>query len=1223
MGTATEQAIADLRAGPGELSFEARIGGEAKRVWFRTETAVTPPADAALAACLMPAMRFGGSLRMADPVSPRLLRVQREFQGVQRAWSLAREFGQPPLLEVEVEAPRRELPPREPTGRVAAFFSGGVDSWSTVLDNPDLTDLIFVRGVDLLPHATHQEGLADEVEARLREVAVELGLDLHAIETNVRELADPVIAWEAYFACPLIAVALFFEPIFDRVLIAGDVDYEVQGPRGANRFVCRLLSTEWIEVADDGGRLSRMDRVRRIAAHPLVQRSLRVCWENPGGAYNCGRCAKCLLAMAALEVTGYLDRFETFPHEIDREALVSEPIFQAVSVQLREEVLEAAEESGSDLAGPLRELIARGRAELGMSSGPPLRPPRPALDPEYPAGTQAIANLRAGPGELSFEARIGGEAKRVWFRTETAVTPPADAALAACLMPAMRFGGSLRMEDPVSPRVLRGQREFGAVQAAWSRTWELPGGPLHEVEVTAPTRAVEPREPTGRVAAFFSGGVDSFAAVAEEGDVTDLIFVRGVDLLPAHAGHAAVVDEGEARVREAAAALGLTLHVVETNVRELSDGLAPWEAYFACPLIAVALFFEPIFDRVLIAGDVDYELQEHLPYGAIWTIEQLWSSERVEIVEWGGRMSREQRKRIAAESPIAQRLLRVCWENPDGAYNCGRCRKCVQTMLSFEAWGVSGLMETFPPLDLTRIEEFELDQKVVMVIWEDLLATVRAAGRPDLIGPVQHVVERSRAATGAGAGFRARALATPGPEPAPAPGEGQLFADPATADELAAGSAVALLVGSYDGSGNFGDIAQLEGALGALAPLGDRLLALPVLELGAADRYRDPAHAPRGAERVLYFDPSGRGEPGLTRLRARVGPGLGVCWLYGGGYLNGLWGARKLAMLGACEALLGGAGGIVRLASGLQVDAGWMESLPLESQQMLRRFDLLGSRDPESTATLAALGGDSTLVETGDEALAAFARLRPPRTADGEEQPSVNLHFADHDWVTEDPGRLGAFVADLLAALARRGVATRFRPLLAYADSVTDERAALRRLADRCGAGIELLEPRLLRTAGLEELAHDLGRARLTISCSYHVSLVSLMLGAPTVLLADNPYYQQKAAGLRAGFDLPAELGAASREDPEAVAGRIASFAGPGAQAVRARIAAAGERMRTRRARAEAALFTHLSGFALERTAHLGAELATISGSRSWQLTEPLRRGAARARQRRRGPGEA
>jgi hypothetical protein len=275
--TEPRQEISNLTRAPGELSFETGIGGEPRRLWIRTATAVTPPADAALALCLMPAMRDGGTLALGERVSPRLLRTQREFQAIQRAWSLDWVFGDPPLREVEVRAPPR-APEARHGGRVAAFFSGGVDSWSTLLANPDITDLIFVRGVDLVPGWAHQEGLADQVEMRLREAAAALGLPLHVVETNVRELSDPLLPWEAYSACPLVAVALFFEPLFGRVLIAGDTDHETQVAIGASRMVDQLWSTERLEIVDDGGRFSREQRLRRIVDHPVVQRSRRGCW---------------------------------------------------------------------------------------------------------------------------------------------------------------------------------------------------------------------------------------------------------------------------------------------------------------------------------------------------------------------------------------------------------------------------------------------------------------------------------------------------------------------------------------------------------------------------------------------------------------------------------------------------------------------------------------------------------------------------------------------------------------------------------------------------------------------------------------------------------------------------------------------------------------------------------------------------------------------------------
>ncbi len=367
MSANSRHEIRDLKSAPGELSFEARIGGLVQSLWLRTDTPVIPTADAALAACLMPAMRSGGTLSMPYPVSPRILRMQREFQAIQRVWSLDWEFGNPPLREVEVDAPTRTEEAPRADGRVAAFFSGGVDSWSTILAHPEITDLIFVRGIDLLPGAAHQAGLADEIEARLREAADALGLPLHVVETNLRELSDPLACWEAYYGCAVVAVALFLAPLFERVLIAGDSDYEVQVQFGANWMVDQLWSTEQLEIVDDGGRFSRMERLAKIVYNPVVQRTLRVCWENQGGAYNCGRCRKCLMTMTALETLDALDRISTFPVALDLDAVAALKFAQPVLLTLWEDVLDAARAAGRpDLERAVEAAVTKSKKGLGL-----------------------------------------------------------------------------------------------------------------------------------------------------------------------------------------------------------------------------------------------------------------------------------------------------------------------------------------------------------------------------------------------------------------------------------------------------------------------------------------------------------------------------------------------------------------------------------------------------------------------------------------------------------------------------------------------------------------------------------------------------------------------------------------------------------------------------------------------------------------------------------------
>ena len=333
---------------------------------MRTETEVVPNAEAALAAALMPAMRFGGTLEFPAPISPRVLRTQREFQAIQAAWSRDWNFGEEPLREVEVAAPLRE-PPAAPSGRVAAFFSGGVDSWATVLRDPAVTDLIFVRGFDLVPGAAHQEALGDEVEARLREAAAELGLPLHVVETNLRELSDPLLRWDCFYGCATVAIAHFLGPLFERVLIAGDSDYEVQQKFGANWMVDQLWSSEHLEIVDDGGRYSRIERLRQISGHPVVQRSLRVCWENLDGAYNCGRCRKCLMTMLSLEALGDLQAVTSFPSHLDLDLLADVELNHPVYINLWQEVLDAARAGHKpDLERALESALVDGRRALGL-----------------------------------------------------------------------------------------------------------------------------------------------------------------------------------------------------------------------------------------------------------------------------------------------------------------------------------------------------------------------------------------------------------------------------------------------------------------------------------------------------------------------------------------------------------------------------------------------------------------------------------------------------------------------------------------------------------------------------------------------------------------------------------------------------------------------------------------------------------------------------------------
>jgi len=368
MAASQHHEIADLSCGPGELSFTARIGDIEQRIWLRTAADAATSEEAVLPACLMPAMRLGGRLTLPIAVSPRVLRNQREFQSVQKAWSRQWEHDVSPLSEVDVAASAAVPEARpEASGRVAAFFSGGIDSWSVLLEHPEITDLIFIHGFDLLPDAPRQAELAPRVERSLRDAADALGLRFHVVETNLRRLSDPAVNWEVYCGCALDAVALFLGPMFERVLIASDTDHETQVPSGISRLVDHLWSSERLEVVQAGGRHGRVERLRRIVDHPIVRRTLRVCWENHDGAYNCCRCRKCLITMIGLEALGVRGSFPTFPGDLDLDLLAEAELTQMIQLVMWEDTLDAAQAAGRiDLAAPVARLVGRGKRNLGL-----------------------------------------------------------------------------------------------------------------------------------------------------------------------------------------------------------------------------------------------------------------------------------------------------------------------------------------------------------------------------------------------------------------------------------------------------------------------------------------------------------------------------------------------------------------------------------------------------------------------------------------------------------------------------------------------------------------------------------------------------------------------------------------------------------------------------------------------------------------------------------------
>lgn len=251
---------------------------------------------------LILAMQEGAVLRLPRIRSRRLRARLPEIQA-----TLTSMFPELHAVAVRERGLRRRLPilPRRATG---LFFSGGIDSfYSLMMHRPGVDVLVSVHGFDV---ALENETLWRDVRGHLAEVAAELGCDFVEVVTNVRRLFHRRLDWEIAHGAALAWVATILTPVLERALVAASHRNEDRIPWGSHPDLDPLWSSEALEVVHDGC-AGRAEKAARLSNEPLPMRHLRVCWQNPDNAYNCGRCRKCVSARIVLDSVGALERCAT------------------------------------------------------------------------------------------------------------------------------------------------------------------------------------------------------------------------------------------------------------------------------------------------------------------------------------------------------------------------------------------------------------------------------------------------------------------------------------------------------------------------------------------------------------------------------------------------------------------------------------------------------------------------------------------------------------------------------------------------------------------------------------------------------------------------------------------------------------------------------------------------------------------------------------------------
>lgn len=313
--------------GPGghqlSASVHANSMSQPMRVWFRSEDAPAPlraTGDSFAAGLLLPCMFEAEDLYIDAPVSAKLLAALHRAQEMFATWH---SYLTP--IEVKASGVYESAVPRHGVDGVGCFFSGGVDSWYSLLKHEkDVTHLLLVRGFDI---GNDNDALWEETTRRAQRVADTMEKRLLTIATNLRDVADKRrCSWgrrhngdfwgQALHGAALAAVGLTTQHVLGRLIIGATHTYRLLTGWGSHPMLDPLWSTERLTFEHDGCEADRVSKIKRVAHSQLALDNLRVCYMNTN-AVNCCRCEKCLRTMMTLQLSGALDRTPSFSEGLD------------------------------------------------------------------------------------------------------------------------------------------------------------------------------------------------------------------------------------------------------------------------------------------------------------------------------------------------------------------------------------------------------------------------------------------------------------------------------------------------------------------------------------------------------------------------------------------------------------------------------------------------------------------------------------------------------------------------------------------------------------------------------------------------------------------------------------------------------------------------------------------------------------------------------------------
>lgn len=342
-----------------------------------------------------------------------------------------------------------------------------------------------------------------------------------------------------------------------------------------------------------------------------------------------------------------------------------------------------------------------------------------------------------------------------------------------------------------------------------------------------------------------------------------------------------------------------------------------------------------------------------------------------------------------------------------------------------------------------------------------------------------------------------------------------LYADPESLEVLAAPSEKVILIGGDFGYGNFGDIQQHVNSI-RVVKKGGRFRTVSVFATDVISSAGFPAWAKKkyNTDAILFVSACPHkvvgDDPGIAPVR--LVSGVSGLLLYGGGFLNAMWGKF---VLGFVQYMLDRLPDIAYWVSGQQITEPF--DLQVVEHVKTHKPALFGVRDHHSLRLLKDRGYSATY--SFDDATESLLELGSQCLQKSESGLVLHLNLSDY---TENLTDTDEIIKELntMARCDAASQVTVFQAFRDCRDNVVDSRESITRLENT----FPLIDYRTVELASMSYAdALPLRRpvaASIGYSCSYHVTLWLQLCGIPCFMRRSNAYYDQKyrALGLTQGF---------------------------------------------------------------------------------------------------------